>query len=161
MCKINYNRDLLNNIAELMKKYIYKYNNQAEKPILSKYINICSDQDQIDFLIPILDIIQQNNPKPDTYTDIYYQTIIYILLLYLYYSLVLSEQTDDFLDSKLLSHIICRYWGSYKEGIGIFNVVYKLYIDITSSDITYCSQVRRMFFGMQPLLKNANANEDK
>jgi hypothetical protein len=155
---INFNLKLFNNIADLMKKYIYKYNSQTDKQVLSKYINICCDQSQIDFLLPILDVIQKNNPKPNTYTDSYYESIMFLLLLYLYYSLVLGEQTDDYLDSRLLSHIIYRYWGNYKESIGIFNVVYKLYIDITTGDLNYCSQIRRMFFGMEPLLENCNCN---
>lgn len=144
----DFNLDLFNSIAEIMKKYIYKYNYSGENPTPSKYINICCDQEQIEFLKPILYVLQENNPKPIGYTDYYYQTIMYFLLIYLYYSLVLGEQTDDLLDTKILLYIIYRFWGNYVESKKIYNVIFKLYIDISISDISYCSQIRRMFFGM-------------
>jgi hypothetical protein len=74
---------------------------------------------------------------------------MYVLLLYLYYSLVLGEQTDDYIDSKVILYCICKFWGNKKEGRGIYNVIERLYIDIcTSNNLPYYSQVRRMFFGM-------------
>lgn len=145
---IDFNLNLFNSIAEIMKIYIYKYNYSCENPTPSKYINICCEEEQIDFLKPILNILQENNPKPIGYTDLYYQSIMYFLLLYLYYSLVLGEQSDDLLDTKILFYIIYKYWGNHSESKTIYNVIYKLYIDITTSDISYCSQIRRMFFGM-------------
>jgi hypothetical protein len=144
----DFNLELFNSVAEIMKKYIYKYNYSDPNPTPSKYINICCDQEQIEFLKPILYMLQDNNPKPGTYSDIYYQTIMYFLLIYLYYSLVLGEQSDDLLDTKILSYIIFRFWGNQKESITIYNIIFKLYIDISTSDISYCSQIRRMFFGM-------------
>jgi hypothetical protein len=155
MNNFNFNLELFNSIAEIMKKYIYKYNYANENPTLAKYINICCEQEQIDFLQPILNILQENNPKPEGYSDYYYQSIMYFLILYLYYSLVLGEQSDDLLDTKILSYIIYRFWGNYEESKTIYNVIFKLYIDITTSDITYCSQIRRMFFGMDV---NVNVN---
>jgi hypothetical protein len=147
----NLNLELFNNIADIIKKYIYKYNYSNESPTLAKYINICCEQEQIDFLKPILIILQENNPKPIGYTEYYYQTIMYFLLIYLYYSLVLGEQTDDQLDTKLLSYIVYRFWGNHVESKQIFNVIFKLYIDVSISDISYCSHIRRIFFGMDKI----------
>lgn len=142
--------DVFNKLSGMIASYIYKLNNFSSKPESPCNINTCCDNDQILFLLPILQILQLNNPKPKHYTDKYYQTIMYILLLYLYYSLVLGEQTDDYIDSKVIYNCIYKYCGNMKESRQIYNIIEKLYIDIcTSNNLPYYSQVRRMFFGME------------
>ena len=133
----------------IFKIYIYKLNDFDSHPTSISFINVCSEESQIQFLIPVLKIIQKKNPKPSSYTNKYYQTYMYTLILYLYYSLVLSEQTNDLLDSKMVLYIIFKFWGSVKESKEIFKIIEKLYFNICiSSDEEYYSQVRRYFFGM-------------
>lgn len=140
---------LFKELSDYLKKYIFLENDSYIEPEKKSNINICCDNDQIYFLIPILKIITTNNPKPDSYTNAYYNTIIYALVLYLFYSLVLGEQTYDLVNSKIILKSIKASWGNYGESIGIFKVVEKLYLDIcTNDEKLYHSQVRRMFFGM-------------
>ena len=151
--ELNLNLDfdlyLFNKLSNIIVTYIYKLNNFSKKPEYESNINTCCDDEDIKFLLPILKIIQLNNHKPTQYTKKYYHTIMYTLLLYLYYSLVLGEQTDDYIDSKVIFYCICKFWGNMAESRGIYKVVETLYIDIcTSNNLPYYSQVRRMFFGM-------------
>lgn len=146
--------EIFNQIANIITKYIYIVNNTYIKPDKISDINICCDNNQIEFLTPIIEIIIINNPKPLSYTDTYYNTIMYFLIIYLYYGLVLGEQSSDYVDTKLIAYCIKKFWGNYSESIMIYNVVQKLYYDITISDIKYCSLVRRMFFGMEIFDKN-------
>ena len=146
---IDIDLSLFNKLSDYLKKYIFLENESYFEPEKQSNINICCDNDQIYFLIPILKIIITNNPKPHSYTNVYYNTIIYSLVLYLFYSLVLGEQTYDLVNSKIIMKSIKAFWGNYEESIGIFKVVEKLYLDIcTNDEKPYHSQVRRMFFGM-------------
>ena len=148
---------LFNKLSDYLKKYIFLENESYFEPEKQSNINICCDNDQIYFLIPILKIIITNNPKPRSYTNTYYNTIIYSLVLYLFYSLVLGEQSYDLVNSKIIMKSIKAFWGNYSESIGIFKIVEKLYLDIcTNDEKEYHSQVRRMFFGMTKIINKTN-----
>jgi hypothetical protein len=141
--------DLFNKLSDCIKKYIFLENDSYFIPEKKNNINVCCDNEQIFILIPILKLIILNNPKPTSYTDVYYNTIIYFLILYLFYSLVLGEQTHDLVNSKIILKSIQVFWGNYVESIGIFKIVEKLYLDIcTNDEKPYHSKVRRLFFGM-------------
>jgi hypothetical protein len=145
----DFNLELFLKIADLIKYCIYKLNSAFHKPTPTKYINICCDKDQIDYLLPVMKLIAINNPKPASYTDMYYNIIIYVLVLYLYYSLVLGEQSDDLLDSTIIQYVIYKNSENKKESKEIYTIISKLYLNIcTSNELLYYSQVRRYFFGM-------------
>ena len=50
---------LLKKLAELFKIYIYKLNDFDSHPTSISFINVCSEESQIQFLIPVLKIIQK------------------------------------------------------------------------------------------------------
>ena len=153
----NFDLDLFLKIADLIKFCIYKLNNSFHKPTPTKHINICCDKDQIDYLLPVMKLIAINNPKPESYTEMYYNIIIYVLVLYLYYSLVLGEQSDDLLDSTIIQYVIYKNSGNKKESKEIYTIIANLYLNIcTSNELLYYSQVRRYFFGMP----NSDLNMD-
>jgi hypothetical protein len=149
MTDYEFDSSLFNYLSNLIKYYIYRINDLNLIPLPKSYINICCDEEQITFLLPILKIIQEHNPKPLSYSQNYYDTIMYTLLIYLFYSLVLGEQIDDFIDSSIILKCMHKYCGSYSKSRDMMKIVEKLYFDICTQDnLPYYSRIRRMFFGM-------------
>jgi hypothetical protein len=105
---------------------------------ISQHLNICCDERDED------DIISMGNKIKTTpeFSSLTFREI-YIVLVYIYYSLRLNEQTTDWLDIEFL-----------QEKLLYNNLALKLLIDIISGDIminghNFSSVVRRYILGMK------------
>jgi hypothetical protein len=128
----------------IMNKIRLSYNTRDSVVVYNR-LNLCEDtRDEILFLNNIIEIIKKNNPL---YSDIE----IYIVVLYLYYALVLEEQTQYSLCvsdiNRIIEYIndtnIFYTFGRYRIS---YNNIVKLFFYIAISNEEYCSKIRRLFF---------------
>jgi hypothetical protein len=134
------NKDLFSKISKSVKNIIM-YNIQAKYNYvnsLSIYnrMNLCNDNSS-EFLLfdHIIRIIHENCEKK--YNDM----IIYLVVLFLYYALILQEQTDDYLYIEDLKYIKKEF----------FDDAYSLFFEIATGDKEYSSKIRRLFFKFDEL----------
>lgn len=133
-CSNIFNKKLFIELSQSIKKKIMQniklYNNYSESIDIYNDINLCKDSErELYFLKNIINIVKENNPE-------YCNKLIYLVVLYVYYALVLLEQTHDYLDLKNIKSIAKI---SHENAINLF-------FEITISDKEYCSKIRKIFF---------------
>lgn len=117
-------------IRQFYKKYFLPYHEHLN-------FNICFDEHDESDIISISDIIKNYTD----FTDLSLRDI-YLVVIYIYYSLRMNEPTEDWLTFKFLE----------KNAI-YFQSVKKLYFDITFGDIfiedlNFSSTIRRFIMGI-------------
>jgi hypothetical protein len=142
----NFDKILFIELSYFIKKNIIKniksiYHNKYID-IIYNNLNLCHCNDnELIFLNEIINIIKENNPK-------FSNIKIYLVVLYLYYGLVLEENTENYVRINDIKYII-----SYYFNINNINKNYKDIIDlifeISGSDKNYCSKIRKLFFNIK------------
>jgi hypothetical protein len=142
----NFDRILFIELSTFIKKNIIK---NIKSIYHNKYINIiynnlnlcdCNDNELI-FLNKIINIIKEQYPKSS-------KIKIYLVVLYLYYGLVLEENTENYVRINDIKHIISYYYYFYNIN-DIYIDIVKLIFEIASSDKIYCSKIRKLFFNIK------------
>ena len=135
-----FDKNLFIKISNYVKKNIMNnislYYNTKNSYIVYNKLNLCNtDDEELLFLNNIVNIIKENNP---TYSD----SKIYLVVIYLYYGLVLEEQTESYLMINDINYII----SNNDKKIEIYNEILHLLFEIASSEKEYCSKIRKIFF---------------
>jgi hypothetical protein len=115
----------------LIKNLFYDYIKKNTPENIFKKINMCYETYQQEFIMELTEIIKIEKPH-------YTYKHLYIAVIFLYYSLVLSEQTEDFLYFSIIQNLTSNH----------VNVT-KLIIEIVSSDEEYARTVRKAFFKLK------------
>lgn len=122
-------------IEKIFRDQISKY------PDIERTINICCDDDIESSFIDLGERIKRTYPY-DTLSN----SDLYLTLIYIYYSLVAGEQTEDIFDINFL-----RYYAINKD------LVQDLYLKITTGDIIESNgrnlsrDIRRGLLGFFPV----------
>ena len=123
-----------------IKDYIYIenkfYNYIKEKAPDTSFekMNLCNNnENERIFLMELAETLKKKNP-------FYAYKHLYIVVLFLYYGLVLSEQTEDYLHFTIIKNITSNY-------VNVTNLI----IEIASSDKEYAQKIRRLFFKMEKI----------
>jgi len=112
----------------LIENLFYNFIKQHAPDDIFKQINICySTHDQV-FLMELAEIIKNQKPH-------YIYKHIYIVIIFLYYALVLTEQTEDYLYFSIIEELTNNH----------INIT-KLIVEIASSEQEYARILRRAFF---------------
>ena len=111
----------------LIKNLFYDHIKKNTPKSMFKNLNICCETYQQDFIMELAEIVKTKKPH-------YTYKHIYIVVIFLYYSLVLIEQTEDFLYFSIIKDLTANH----------INVT-KLIIEIVSSDQEYAQILRNAF----------------
>jgi hypothetical protein len=144
MINYNFDKKLFIKISTHIKKNIMKninlYYNNKKSNIIYNNLNLCNDSEkELIFLNNVINIIKKNNPT-------YCNAKIYLVVLYLYYGLVLEEQTENYLIINDIKNIIANPYNK----IEIYKELVNLIFEISSSEKEYCSKIRQIFFNFTP-----------
>ncbi len=94
--------------------------------------NFFSSIDDLPYVMPLIHSIIKNNEGIKRY-------IVYITVLFLYYGLILFDQTNDYLCTADLKKF-------FKMNDEDYNKIYDLILEISCSDKEYASVIRRKLF---------------
>jgi hypothetical protein len=109
----------------------YKNNYMKAKDIMNS-TNFFDILDDLPIIMPIIYRIVKNNDGIKRY-------IVYITILFLYYGLILFEQTNDYLYTSDIKFF-------FKINDEDYNKIYDLILEISCSDKEYASVIRRKLF---------------
>jgi hypothetical protein len=140
MINNKFNKNLFIRISKYIKRNIMNninlYYDYEKSKIIYNNLNLFNDtDDELIFLDKIVNIVQNNNPN-------YCNTKIYLVVLFLYYGLVLNEQTNNYLFTNDIKNIIANTYNKEK----IYKEMIDLIFEISSSNKEYCSEIRKIFF---------------
>ena len=122
-------------IEKLFVRQFYKKNYLPYQEKL--YLNVCCDENDEADIIMISDIIK-NYTK---YKDLSIRDV-YLVIIYIYYSLRMNEPTEDWLTFKFLEKNAIYFEGAKKL---YFDITFG---DIIIEDINFSSKVRRYVMEM-------------
>jgi len=139
-------KDYIKNAAEIINDELEKTTkkkNEVGKPKYVERLNICCTEEELDLLSKKVPFFIEEYPHVSI-KDIAF------VLTYIYYSLVLGEQTEDYLarttENKFNLLNDTTIDSTYKKKLDDWNIVKDTFIKITTGDSKLSSNIRRLFF---------------
>lgn len=118
--------------------YVQHNNNYMKIKDIMNSTNFFDILDDLPVIIPIIYKIVKNNNGIKRY-------IVYITILFLYYGLILFEQTNDYLYTSDIKKF-------FKINNEDYSRIYELILEISYSDKEYASVIRRKLFHIDNLI---------
>ena len=130
----NNEEDIKKNLFIKIEKIFYNYIQFFAGKQLNK-LNICCRDDERIFLTKLEPIIRQQYP---TILCKY----LYIVIIYLYYALILNEQSEDYLNE----HILFNICNSLNISKAVYKDIIHLIYEVAGSDLKYAIETRQYLF---------------